>query len=102
MRVSEEAVQNVTNELVINREKRRAIQQMTTKELTAYLVRIYRFGFEDGADACEHAAKMEAEKALPFEDVQVDWEDVLQLIREVKGIGPKTVAKIDEKLKEAY
>lgn len=102
MKVSDKIMNQAIDELIINREKRRAIQQMTTKELTAYLVRIYRFGFEDGADACEQAAKMEAEKALPFEEVQVDWEDVLQLIREVKGIGPKTVAKIDEKLKEAY
>ena len=102
MKVSETIVNQAIDELVINREKKRAIQQMTTKELTAYLVRIYRFGFEDGATACEEAAKTEAEKALPFEEVQVDWDDVLKLIREVKGIGPKTAAKIDEKFKEAF
>ena len=102
MKVSEEAVLKVEAELIVNRAKKRAIQQMTTKELTTYLVRIYRIGFEDGATACEEAAKLEAEKALPFEEVQVDWDDVLSLIREVKGIGPKTVQAIDSKLKEVF
>ena len=100
MRVSDEAVNRVTEELVINREKKRAIQQMTTKELTAYLVRIYRLGFEAGADAVEQAAEKKKDEALPF--VEVDWEDVLQLISEVKGVGPKLTQAIDEKLRREY
>lgn len=98
MWVSEEAVKSVTEELVVNRKKKRVIQQMTTKELTRYLVTIYRLGFEAGADAVDKAMRQEAEEC---EEVQADWLDVLRIISEVKGIGPKLTAAIDEKLKEA-
>lgn len=97
MRVSDDAVKAVTAELVINRAKRRAIQQMSIEELTQYLVRIYRLGFEAGADAVEEAAKQQQE-----EDIQVDWEDVLKLISQVRGVGPKLTAAIDKKLREEY
>lgn len=97
-RVSEDAVKVATDELVVNREKRRQIQKMTTEELKRYLVRIYRMGFEDGADACEQAARKEAEET---EEVKVDWGDVLMVIGEVKGIGPKMLDAIDKKMKEA-
>lgn len=96
-RVSEEAVSKVVSEMVVNREKRRQIQKMTTEELKRYLVRIYRMGFEDGADACEQAARKEAEET---EEVKVDWGDVLRIIGEVKGIGPKMLDAIDQKMKE--
>lgn len=98
MKVTEEAVQRVLSEMVVNREKRRQIQKMTTEELKQYLVRIYRMGFEDGADACEQAARKEAEET---EEVKVDWGDVLRVIGEVKGIGPKMLDAIDKKMKEA-
>ncbi len=97
MKVTEEAVQRVLSEMVVNREKRRQIQKMTTEELKRYLVRIYRMGFDDGADACEQAARKEAEET---EEVKVDWGDVLKLIGEVKGIGPKMLDAIDQKMKE--
>lgn len=98
MKVTEEAVQRVLSEMVVNREKRRQIQKMTTEDLKRYLVRIYRMGFEDGADACEQAARNEAEET---EEVKVDWDDVLRVIGEVKGIGPKMLDAIDQKMKEA-
>lgn len=98
-RVSEAAVARVMAELTMNREKRREIQKLTTEELKRYLVRIYRLGFEDGADACEQAAKMEAEQT---EEVKADWDDVLRVIAEVKGIGPKILGAIDEKMREAF
>lgn len=105
--VSDEAVVRVTQELVVNREKKRRIQQMTTKELTAYLVKVYRQGFEDGADAINQAMKTEAaarhaDHNLEYEEVKADWDDVLRIISEVRGIGPKLTRAIDEKLKEAY
>ena len=46
---------------------------------------------------------MEAtEEALPFEEISVEWEEVLGVIAEVKGVGPKILANIDKKLKEKY
>ena len=107
MHVSDEAVARVTEELVVNRAKKRAIQQMTTKELAAYLVRIYRLGFEDGADAIDQAMRDEAaarhvDHDLEYEEVKADWDDVLRIISEVKGVGPKLVKAIDERLKEAF
>lgn len=106
MWVSEDAVKSVTEELVVNREKKRAIQQMTTKELARYLVRLYRLGFEAGADAIDKAMRQEAEArhadpAAEYEEVKAEWSDVLRIISEVRGIGPKLTAAIDERLKEA-
>ena len=37
-----------------------------------------------------------------FEEISVSWEDVLAVIAEVKGVGPKILANIDKKLKEKY
>lgn len=107
MKVSDAAVDQVMEELVINREKKRAIQGMTTPELTRYLVRLYRLGFEAGADAIEQAMKQEAAARHSgpeeeYEEIKADWDDVLRLISEVKGIGPKLTWAIDQKLKEAY
>ena len=107
MWVSDEAVAQVTSEIVVNREKKRAIQQMSTKELTKYLVRLYRLGFEAGADAIDKAMRQEAaaKHTNPneeYDEVKADWEDVLRIIAEVKGIGAKKIAAIDEKLKEVY
>lgn len=106
MWVSDEAVAQVTSEIVVNREKKRAIQQMSTKELTKYLVRLYRLGFEAGADAIDKAMRQEAEARhadpeAEYEEVKADWTDVLRIISEVKGIGPKLTQAIDERLKEA-
>lgn len=104
--VSEEAVQTVTDELVVNREKRRAIQQMNTRDLTRYIVRIFRLGFESGAEAIEKSVRQEAaakhaEPESEYEEVKADWDDVLRIISEVKGVGPKLTAAIDARMKEA-
>lgn len=105
-RVTEEAVENVIRELVVNRQKKRAIQSMSTKELTRYLVHLYRLGFEAGADAMDQAVRAEAaakhsDPEGEYEEVKADWDDVLRLIAEVKGVGPKLTEAIDRKLKEA-
>ena len=97
--VSAAAVKQAEEELVVNRETRRRIQQMTTKELGAYLIRVYRRGFEDGADAIDQAMRQEEEEC---EEVQADWSDVLRIISEVKGIGPKLTQAIDNRFKEAF
>ncbi|MBQ6232827.1 MAG: hypothetical protein IJJ80_04910 [Clostridia bacterium] len=104
--VSDEAAEAVVAELKVTREKRRGIQSMTQEQLQRYLVYLYRQGFEAGADAIQQHLEMiheqAEEEALPFEDVQVAWEDVLAVIAQVKGIGPKMLEKIDSKLKETY
>lgn len=102
--VSEEAVEAVASELIVNREKRRAIQGMTREELQRYLIKIYRSGFEDGADAIhkhlEQRADIEPEDDI--EEVSISWDDVLSVIAEVKGVGPTILKAIDSKLKEVY
>lgn len=115
--VSDKAEEEVlkSNMLNMTREKRRAIKNFSTEELQRYLVRIYRYGFQDGCDAVYNRIGKEAEenpmagtvfkssgKEENVEEIQIDWNDILDLIREVKGIGPKTIAAIDEKLKEVY
>ncbi len=88
MRISEEAVARVKGELVVNREKRKAIQKMDSSTLGAYLVDIYRSGFEDGANMI-----------LSNEDeVKMDWDDVLGIIAQF--VDDSTVKEIDKKVKE--
>lgn len=98
--VSEKAVQEAIEGIVVNREKRRVIQRMTANELTEYLVRLYRHGFEDGADAIQ--CLLEDRVPEDEEEVSVAWDDVLAVIAEVRGIGAKTIQKIDQKLREVY
>lgn len=85
MRVSDQAVQEVAEKLVISRERRREIQKMSAQDLTRYVTEIYRLGFEDG---------------LGEDEVRIDWDDVLALICEVAG--PEIAAEVDRKLKEVY
>ena len=96
--VSEKAVQEAIEGIVVNREKRRDIQRMTAKEMTEYLVRLYRSGFEDGADAIQR----HLEDTVDEDEVSISWDDVLKVIADVRGIGEKTVRKIDERLREVY
>lgn len=104
--VSDTAVEAVIDELRVIREKRRSIQNMNRDELQRYLVAIFREGFDAGADAIQKHLEIIHEQAedeaLPFEEVQVAWDDVLNVIAQVKGIGPKMLEKIDSKLKETY
>lgn len=94
MRVSEEAVAKAIAELVISREQRRSIQKMSASEMTTYLIGIYRSGFEDGAEAMFQQSQEN--------EVKADWEDVLRIIGEVKGIGQKRLADIDKKMREVF
>lgn len=103
--VSDEAVITAANSpLGMNREKRRAIRNFSVDQLQRYIVDIYRSGFQDGCDAVidkinsEYVEKVNSD----VEEIQVDWEDVLSLISQVKGVGPKILNAIDQKLKENY
>ena len=99
--VSDAAVEAIVSELRVTREKRRDIQHMTRDQLQRYLVYLYRAGFEAGADAIQkHLATLNQEDDA--EEVSVSWEDVLNVIADVKGIGPKLLGEIDRKLREEY
>ena len=99
MIVSEETVRRDIDEIVITRDERRRIQKLDQRDFKEYLVKFYHKAFIDGAEACQYVIE-HAEGDT--EEVKVDWEDVLKLISEVKGIGKKLLAEIDEKLREAY
>lgn len=92
--------------LVITRERRREIQKMSRDELQAWVINFYKAAFEDGINQIERLFEIRYEEAdaeaLPFEEISVSWEDVLAVIAEVKGVGPKILANIDKKLKEKY
>lgn len=92
--------------LVITREKRREIQRMSRDELQLWVINLYKAAFEDGLDQVERLFELKYEEAeseaMPFEEITVDWEDVLGTIAEVRGVGPKILANIDKKLKEKY
>ena len=104
--VSEESFEEVAAGLIMTREKRREIQKMNRDDLQRYLIRLYKLGFEDGMDALQAMLEEKAEEAegytVPFEEITLDWEDVLSVIARVRGIGPRLLQKIDEKLKEEY
>lgn len=102
-RVAPEAEEKAFSEIVVTREQRRRIQNMKRDELTRYLIHLYRDGFEDGIDTLQEELAQKVEKdALPFEEVSVDWEDVLAVIGQVRGIGPGLLQRIDKKLREEY
>lgn len=92
--------------LVITRERRREIQKMSRDELQTWVINFYKAAFEDGINQIERLFEIRYEEAdaeaMPFEEISVSWEDVLAVIAEVKGVGPKILAGIDKKLKEKY
>lgn len=102
--VSDAAVEAIIEDLRVTREKRRSIQNMTRDQLQRYLVTLYRAGFEAGADAIQNYLEQTVEPAEDenMDEVSVAWKDVLAVIAEVKGVGPKILANIDKKLKEKY
>lgn len=102
MKVSDEAVEAVLSELRINREKRRRIQSMSREELQRYVTNLYKIGIEDGTEACYKALMRERERAEESEEVAVDWEDVLNVIAQVKGVGANLITAIDSKLREVF
>lgn len=82
---------------LLTREKAREIKRMSVDEINRWAVGVYGAGFRNGLEAVQEAMEEEA-----AEEVSVEWEDVLEVIGRVKGIGPKMLAAIDEKLREEY
>lgn len=99
MDISEVVVKETAEALNITRERRRKIQAMSKQELQMYLTQIYKYGFVDGANACEKAVEEVKETE---EAVEVDWEDVLSVIASVKGIGNTLLQEIDRKLRATF
>ena len=100
-KVSEENFDKVVSELVINREKRRRIQQMSAKELTRYVASIYRSGVEDTAAKISREFELKR-REQEVEEVAVDWEDVLSVIRKVAGMTDTMLGRIDTALRGAF
>jgi hypothetical protein len=105
IRVSPDAESEVLKDgRILTREKARAVKRMSVDELNAWAVSIYGSGFRNGVDAVQDAleeqADVEAEDDVT--EVSVGWEEVLEVIGKVRGIGPKTLAEIDKALKEKY
>lgn len=94
--VSDTDFENALKSIVITRDQRRTIQSMTKDDLQFYLANIYRSGFEDGAEAMHNKLSQQEE------EIRVDWEDVLSIIADIKGIDEKTVKTIDKKLREIF
>lgn len=100
--ISDDAEKQVISELIVGREKRRQIQNLSRQDLQRYLVRLYRLGFDAGADAVQKQLEEKVQEDIYEEEVSVDWEDVLKVISEVRGVGPRILQAIDTKLKEVY
>lgn len=108
-RVSDEAFEDAISGGVMSRDTYRRLKQADRKGIERYIASVYRSGFEDGYnEACNSVGEqIKAEAAAKFsnpdaeyEEVKADWEDVLRIIAEVKGMTPKLTAAIDEKLRE--
>lgn len=104
--VSDEAVENALNSGVLNitRDKWRKLKNYTRDEFLRYIVSIYRDGFQAGCDAITNKIKADYVESYDpeTEEVQVNWEDILALIAEVKGVSPELLSAIDSKMKEVY
>lgn len=89
---------------ILTREAARKVKRMTTDELNVWAVHIYGEGFRSGCDAVQDALEEQADVETEDDvtEVSVGWEDVLEVIGKVRGIGPKTLAAIDQRLREAY
>lgn len=102
--VDESLVQRVLDELTINREKRRRIQGYSRQEMQTFLVTLYRKAFEDGLNALENelAKKAEIEPEDDTDEVQIEWEDVLETIGSVRGVTDELLARIGDKMTERF
>lgn len=85
----------------ISREKYRAIKSFGRQTLERYLASVYRNGYRDGAGDAEDAAESLVKHAAE-DDVQVEWDDVLAVIGQVRGVTADLLADIDKTLREVY
>lgn len=104
--VTDQAVDNALNSGVLNitRDKWRKLKNFSREEFLRYIVSIYRDGFQAGCDAVTNKIKADYVESYDpeTEEVQVNWEDILALIAEVKGVSPEILSEIDKKMKEVY
>lgn len=96
MRVSDEAFESVLHGGLLTREQYRKIKSYSRQQMERWAASIYKTGLEDMAKALEEKVEQEAE-----DESKADWEDVLRIIGEVKGIGAKRLEEIDRKVREA-
>ncbi len=88
----------------ISREKYRAIKSFGRQTLERYLMSVYRNGYRDGSSAAGNAAAEIVRTAAQADDEihQVDWEDVLAVIGQVRGVTDDLLVDIDNKLREVF
>ena len=90
---------------MFNREQMRRIKQMDRGQLERFVLSFYKSGFSDCLEQVrkrvqEEAAAKHSNPDDEYEEVKADWEDVLRMIGEVEGIGPKLLQKIDNRFRE--
>lgn len=93
MVVSDNAFEKVLKENLLTRDKFRALKSFDKKQMERYIASIYRSGFEDGYKAAEEK---------PSDERNIEWPDILQRIAEVKGVGQRLLAAIDQHVREVF
>ena len=63
---------------VLSRDAYRRFKQVNRRDMAVVLARIYHFGMMDGAEQARQKAE---------ETEEVNWDDIMDEIRKVKGIG---------------
>ena len=90
----------------ISRDKMKAIKKFNREQLTRYTAEIYKSGFVDGLEAVQKAVEESAKQTKQAEDgveeVQVEWEDVLNVIKGVKGVTAGMLQDIDAALRREF
>lgn len=97
-RVSDEAFAEATKGSLLTRDQYRTIKGYNKREMELYMASIYRSGFDGCAEAMQKRAE-EAAEAEETEEVKRDWEDVLRMIAEVRGMTPEMLTEIDERMR---
>ena len=97
-KVSDEAFAEATRGSLLTRDQYRAIKGYNRREMELYIASIYRSGFDGCAKAMQKKAE-EAAEAEETEEVKRDWEDVLRMIAEVRGMTPEMLTEIDERMR---
>lgn len=88
MLISDSAVSKVLGEALLSRDNWKRLQHMSREEMQRYLVAYYRTAFEDGANAVS--------------SIEVPWEEIMDVIRSVKGVGPALAERIDQAVRGEF
>lgn len=68
----------------------KSVKKMDREKFQQFCVSLYRYGYDDG--------KEEARGKEP----EIDVERILEAVAAVKGIGPKKMAEVRERVKELF